>query len=69
MILSFVFLFLVSVYNNLNVFVQNHRDNHQMSHDATESENKDEHRKCEECNVIFYNEKALNYHYRSIHKR
>ncbi|XP_071645321.1 zinc finger and BTB domain-containing protein 41 isoform X1 [Temnothorax longispinosus] len=49
--------------------LKNHRDNHQMSHDATESENKDLHRKCEECNVIFYNEKALNYHHRSFHKR
>lgn len=49
--------------------LKNHRDNHQISHDATESENKDQHKKCEECNVVFYNEKALDYHYRSIHKR
>ncbi|XP_039312906.1 zinc finger and BTB domain-containing protein 41-like [Solenopsis invicta] len=49
--------------------LKNHRDNHEMSHDATESENKDRHRKCEECNLIFYNEKALDYHCRSIHKR
>ncbi|XP_011695609.1 PREDICTED: zinc finger protein 197-like isoform X2 [Wasmannia auropunctata] len=49
--------------------LKNHRDNHQMLHDATESENKDQHRKCDECNVLFYNEKALDYHNKSIHKR
>ncbi|XP_011883437.1 PREDICTED: zinc finger and BTB domain-containing protein 41-like [Vollenhovia emeryi] len=49
--------------------LKNHRDNHQISHDPTESENKDQHRKCEECDVIFYNGKALDYHYHSVHKR
>lgn len=49
--------------------LKTHRDNHQASHDSIESENKDQHKKCEDCNVIFYNEKALDYHYRSIHKR
>lgn len=28
-----------------------------------------DHKKCEECNITFYNWKALNYHYKSIHKR
>lgn len=49
--------------------LKTHRDNHQASHDSIESENKDQHKKCEDCNVVFYNEKALDYHYRSIHKR
>ncbi|XP_012522554.2 PR domain zinc finger protein 5 [Monomorium pharaonis] len=48
--------------------LKNHRDNHELSHDPTESENKDQHRKCEECNLIFYSEKALDYHC-SIHRR
>ncbi|XP_014485532.1 PREDICTED: zinc finger and SCAN domain-containing protein 10-like [Dinoponera quadriceps] len=41
-----------------------HRDHHQLSHDKSESERKEQHRKCEECNVLFYNAKALRYHYR-----
>ncbi|XP_020287186.1 gastrula zinc finger protein XlCGF7.1-like isoform X2 [Pseudomyrmex gracilis] len=49
--------------------LKTHRDNHITSHDASESEKTEQHKKCEECNVTFYNEKALNYHYRSIHKR
>ncbi|EZA50500.1 hypothetical protein DMN91_010063 [Ooceraea biroi] len=49
--------------------LKTHRDNHQKSHDASESERKEQHRKCEDCDVIFYNEKALSYHYRSVHKR
>ncbi|KAL6258702.1 hypothetical protein P5V15_010652 [Pogonomyrmex californicus] len=48
--------------------LKTHRDSHQMSHDTSESEKKEEHRKCEECNVLFYNQKALNYHHRSVHK-
>ncbi|XP_015597386.1 zinc finger protein 37A-like isoform X2 [Cephus cinctus] len=49
--------------------LKTHRDNHQASHDPAESEKKEQHRKCEDCDVMFYNEKALDYHYRSIHKR
>ncbi|XP_053985386.1 zinc finger protein 473-like isoform X1 [Hylaeus volcanicus] len=49
--------------------LKTHRDNHQASHDSSESERKEQHRKCEDCDVLFYNEKALDYHYRSIHKR
>ncbi|XP_076670389.1 uncharacterized protein LOC143369862 isoform X1 [Andrena cerasifolii] len=49
--------------------LKTHRDNHQASHDSSESERKEQHKKCEECDVLFYNEKALDYHYRSIHKR
>lgn len=49
--------------------LKTHRDNHQLSHDISESERKEQHKKCEDCNLIFYNEKALDYHYRSIHKR
>ncbi|KYM76090.1 PREDICTED: zinc finger imprinted 3-like [Atta cephalotes] len=49
--------------------LKNHRDTHQTLHDATESENKDQHRKCEECDLLFYNEKALEYHCKFIHKR
>ncbi|XP_012224202.1 zinc finger protein 81-like [Linepithema humile] len=49
--------------------LKTHRDNHQISHDASESEKNEHHRKCEDCNVTFYNDKAWNYHYRSIHKR
>ncbi|KAL0119481.1 hypothetical protein PUN28_007761 [Cardiocondyla obscurior] len=49
--------------------LKNHRDNHLFSHNLTEGEDKDEYKKCEECNVIFYNQKALDYHFRSIHKR
>ncbi|KAI4477897.1 PREDICTED: zinc finger protein 260-like [Polistes canadensis] len=49
--------------------LKTHRDNHQTSHDQKESKNKDDHAKCEDCNVIFYNKKAFDYHHRSIHKR
>ncbi|XP_043510347.1 zinc finger protein 33B-like isoform X2 [Frieseomelitta varia] len=49
--------------------LKTHRDNHQASHDSSESERKEQHKKCEDCDVMFYNEKALDYHYRSIHKR
>lgn len=49
--------------------LKTHRDNHQTSHDQKESKNKDNHAKCEDCNVIFYNKKAFDYHHRSIHKR
>lgn len=49
--------------------LKTHRDNHQASHDSSESERQEQHKKCEECDVLFYNEKALDYHYRSIHKR
>ncbi|KAL2734822.1 zinc finger and BTB domain-containing protein 16-A-like [Vespula maculifrons] len=49
--------------------LKTHRDNHQASHDSIEGEDKDQHKKCEDCDVIFYNKKALDYHYRSIHKR
>ncbi|XP_032677814.1 zinc finger protein 384-like [Odontomachus brunneus] len=48
--------------------VKTHRDNHQLSHDISESERKEDHRKCKECNVLFYNEKALKYHYRCVHQ-
>lgn len=49
--------------------LKTHRDNHQTSHDSAESERTEQHKKCEDCDVLFYNEKALDYHCRSIHKR
>ncbi|XP_034952540.1 zinc finger protein 354A-like [Chelonus insularis] len=49
--------------------LKTNRDSHMTTHDPSESENTAEHRKCEECDVIFYNGKALNYHYKSVHKR
>lgn len=49
--------------------LKTHRDNHLISHDPSESEQRERHRKCEDCDVTFYNEKALDYHHRSIHKR
>ncbi|XP_018395062.1 PREDICTED: PR domain zinc finger protein 5-like [Cyphomyrmex costatus] len=49
--------------------LKNHRDTHQTLHNVTESEYKDQHRKCKECDILFYNQKALDYHCKSIHKR
>ncbi|KAH0944832.1 hypothetical protein HN011_008411 [Eciton burchellii] len=49
--------------------LKTHRDKHQKSHDASESKKEEQHKKCEECDETFYNGKALNYHYRSVHKR
>ncbi|EFN71532.1 Zinc finger and SCAN domain-containing protein 12 [Camponotus floridanus] len=49
--------------------LRTHRDNHQISHDSSESKKIEQHKKCMDCDMLFYNERALNYHYRSIHKR
>ncbi|XP_017876359.1 zinc finger protein 222-like isoform X3 [Ceratina calcarata] len=49
--------------------LKTHRDNHQTSHDSSESKRTELHKKCEDCDVLFYNGKALDYHCRSIHKR
>ncbi|XP_015115109.1 zinc finger and BTB domain-containing protein 16-A [Diachasma alloeum] len=49
--------------------LKTHRDNHMTTHNPEESKNTSNHKKCEECDIVFYNLKALNYHYRSIHKR
>ncbi|XP_066595685.1 zinc finger and SCAN domain-containing protein 12-like [Prorops nasuta] len=49
--------------------LKTHRNNHQTCHDVSESKNKEKHKTCEDCKVTFYNDKALDYHYRSIHKR
>ena len=40
-----------------------------MDTHESEENNEDEHKKCEDCDVQFYNQKALQYHYRSVHKR
>ncbi|XP_074106151.1 uncharacterized protein LOC141531940 [Cotesia typhae] len=50
--------------------LKTHRDAHVTSHDTSDDKSTtEEHEKCEECNVVFYNKKALNYHYKSVHKR
>ncbi|KAK0178486.1 hypothetical protein PV327_007374 [Microctonus hyperodae] len=49
--------------------LKTHRDSHMTTHDQTEITKTEDHKTCEECNITFYNCKALNYHYKSIHKR
>ncbi|XP_068992107.1 zinc finger and SCAN domain-containing protein 12 isoform X1 [Neodiprion pinetum] len=49
--------------------LKTHRDNHQATHDPESSTNTNHHKCCKQCDVLFYNGKALDYHYRSIHKR
>lgn len=76
MIKSFFFFFIALNFNFLKNNISNyelfqtHRDAHVTSHDTSDDKSTtEEHEKCEECNVVFYNKKALNYHYKSVHKR
>ncbi|XP_043282303.1 gastrula zinc finger protein XlCGF26.1-like [Venturia canescens] len=45
-----------------------HRDKHMETHDPHEA-NIEPHKKCLECDGLFYNEKAFDFHHRSVHKR
>ncbi|XP_012277737.1 zinc finger protein 236 [Orussus abietinus] len=49
--------------------LKTHRDSHLASHDPLEDYRKEDHRKCADCDVWFTNQKAMDYHYRSVHKR
>lgn len=53
----------------LFIFFQDHRDKHiNSSHDLKEM-GVEERRECDECDGFFYNERALDYHKTSVHKR
>ncbi|XP_033221224.1 zinc finger protein 845-like [Belonocnema kinseyi] len=48
--------------------LKNLRDTHLNSHES-DDKNEEEHKNCDDCDVLFYNDKALQYHHRSVHKR